>query len=268
MYESYWGFKLKPFDNVPDPRFYFPSEEHEEALMRLVYVIRNRKGAALLSGVYGCGKTLLTRAVLQQLEGDLYRVAKITNPRLDDMGLMKVCANAMGIPPEGKDKAGFLIAIENHLLEVDRDGKHTLVIVDEAHTLTHEGALEEIRMLLNFQLEDRFLLTLLFVGQPELDRIIDANKQLSQRIAMRYTIKPFDRVDTQGYVEHRVKTAGNLKSVFTSDALDLIHSRSGGIPRRINHICDISLLVGFSAKDAQVSAELVEESVRSMGGGE
>lgn len=267
MHERHWGFALDPFDNAPDPRFFFPSSEHEEALMRLLYVIQNRKGAAALSGVFGCGKTLLTRTLLGKLGRDAYRVATITNPRLDATGLLRLAAHAMGIDAQGRDKAGLLIAIDERLRDNARDGKHTLLIIDEAHAIEDKGVLEELRMLLNFQEDDRFLLTLFLSGQPELARLIDSSKQFSQRVAMRYELKPFVREETAAYVRHRLGVAGASGEVFTDLALDAVHDLSGGIPRRINHICDVGLLIGGTRKADRVGPEMVDEAVHSMGGG-
>ena len=266
MYESYWGLTLKPFENTPDPRFLYHTPQHEEGLSRLLYVVREGKGAALLTGVYGCGKTLLGRTLLRELEQDVYRAAFISNPRLDDLELLRMIAHRLGAPELPTRKTDVLVALERLFEENMRDGRRTVVVVDECHAIEDPMIFEELRLLLNFQLEDRFMLTLILMGQPELLPKINNNKQFAQRLATRFHLEALSTSEVAGYIEHRLKVAGAPRPLFNAEAVNTIAERAGGIPRRINHICDISLLAGFTRGAAQIDRRLTEEAIESLGG--
>ncbi len=266
MYEEYWGLSEPPFENTPDPRFLYYSAQHEEGLMRLVYAVKERKGAAMLTGVFGCGKTLLGRALLGELEKDIYRIAFVTNPRLQDIDLLRMIGTHLGGEDMPMNKTDVLNRLNEVLINNMRDGKNTVVIVDEAHSIEDRNVFEELRLLLNFQLEDRFLLTLLLFGQPELKKQIDTNKQLSQRIALRYHLESLGKEETSEYIIHRLKVANQTNSIFTEEAIKLIYDRSGGIPRRINQICDMGLFTGFVKKRERIDEDVVKEAVESLEG--
>lgn len=266
MYESYWSLSIKPFENTPDPRFLYNAPQHEEALSRMLYVVREGKGAGLLTGVYGCGKTLLTRALLRELEKDVYRTALVTNPRLDDVEMLRMVAHGLGAPELPTRKADVLVTLEKIFMENLRDGRKTVVVIDEAHAIETPGLFEELRLLLNFQTEDRFLLTLLLFGQPELLPKVDNNKQFAQRLAMRFHLEGLSAPDVRGYIDHRLRVAGASRPIFTPEAAQLIFDRSGGIPRRINHICDISLLTGMGRKVQTIDHNIAREAIESLGG--
>jgi len=271
LYESYWNLKEKPFENTPDPRFFYYSTQHEEALTRLTYAIHERKGAALLTGVFGCGKTLLAQALLEGLQRGSYRIALIANPQLEYMEFLRAIATrlgATGLPIKKTELlTDYLLDVLNEILENNMsDGKDTVVIIDEAHVIEDKKIFEELRMLLNFQRKDRFLLTLLLLGQPELRRNIDNIKQLAQRIAIRYHLDKLTHQDIQSYITHRLNIAGRKEAVFTPEAFELIYQQSGGIPRRINHICDMSLLIGFGKKTQEIDQEIVKEVVSDLEG--
>lgn len=265
MYESFWKFTEKPFENTPDPKFFYNSSQHEEALARMLYVIRESKGAGLLTGVYGCGKTLIARSIFKELEQDIYKIAIITNPRLDDIEMLRMIAYGLGTGSEVPTrKADVLIRLETILKNNILDGKKTVVIIDEAHAIEKKEIFEEIRLLLNFQLDNKFLLTLLLFGQPELKEKIEEIKQLNQRIVMKYHLTPLNREDVENYIYHRLSVVGLKEKIFSSEAIDIIFERSGGIPRRVNQICDTLLLAAFGAKKLTIDKELVKETIQSF----
>lgn len=271
MYEEYWKLTEKPFENTPDPRFFYYSAQHEEALMRLTYVIQERKGAAMLTGVFGCGKTLIASALFEKLQRGSYRMALIANPQLEYVELLRTIAirlGATGLPIKKTELlTDFLLDTLGEILENNaNDGKDTVVVIDEAHIIEDKKIFEELRMLLNFQRKDRFLLTLLLLGQPELRKNIDNIKQLAQRIAIRYHLDRLSKQDTEAYIGHRLKIAGRVDPIFTSEATELIYQQSGGIPRRINHICDMSLFIGFGKKAERIDEGIIKEVVSDLEG--
>lgn len=271
MYEQYWGFKEKPFQNTPDPRFFYESAQHEEVLTRMLYTVKEGLGAGMLTGVFGCGKTVIGQALLERLPSDKYKAAIITNPQLEYVELLRAIVRNLKVvelPTKRNElSADSLLEILGNILENnDRDGRETVVIIDEAHTIKDESTFEELRLLLNFQRRDKFLLTLLLFGQPELKQRIEDNKQLEQRIAIKSHLEAFNQQDTCNYIIHRLHVAQGADSIFDESAFEIIHNRSGGIPRRINRICNLSLLVGLSKGAKSINKEIVEESLENLGG--
>ncbi len=269
MYKEFWGLKEKPFRNTPDPKFLYYSTQHEDALMKLSYAVNEGLGAAMMTGVFGCGKTLLGSALIRDLGKDKYKVAYITNPQITHTEFLRAILRNLKsrtLPDTASDLLAdaILEELNKTLMDNMRDGKETIVIIDEAHIITDEKVFEELRLLLNFQLEDRFLLTLLLFGQPELARKIGNFKQLEQRVAVRCHLDRFNEKETQEYISHRLEVAGRKRPIFTKDALSLIFDRSGGIPRRINTVCDLGLLAGFGKKKEKVDMEVVRKAIQDF----
>ncbi len=273
MYEAYWGLKEKPFENTPDPRFIYYTEQHQEALSRMLYVVREKKGAAFLTGEYGSGKTLLSRILLQELEGEnKYQSAFIFNPRLSGAELIKeIIYQFQGSRKEAADKAELFHALHKILLTNHDVGRHSVIVIDEAQAIIDKDAFEELRLLLNFQLNDAFLLTIILFGQPDLIGKILELPQLRQRMSVRYHLQALNQQESKQYIQHRLKVAGTTQAIFEESAYKEIFSRSGGIPRQINNICDLALLAVFGneartikKKDIkQVSEELEGEDISS-----
>ena len=261
MYLDYWGLNTFPFENVPDPDFMYYSPEHEEALVRLLYAVKRMKGAALLTGEIGSGKTTLSRVFIQQLPDSEFDIGLITNPSLNALDFIKEVHYQLGLESKSNSKSDLLIILNNRLLENINKGRSTLLIIDEAQLIFGE-TFEEIRLLLNFQMNDRFLMTFLLIGQPELRDMIRGYKQLDQRIAIRYHLNPLSEEETRNYIRFRLEKAGGRGEVFLDKAYQVIFNYSGGIPRKINNVCDLSLLIGFSMKVRVIDADLAQKVVK------
>ena len=265
MYEAYWGLNEKPFENTADPRFLYYSKQHEEAFTRLIYAIQEQKGAAVLSGVFGCGKTVVAQAVLSSLSKGKYETAFVINPQLSALELLREILYDLGLKDNlPTQKTDILHSLDETLHHNVDDGKQTIVIIDEAHLIEDRLIFEELRLLLNFQYKNRFLLTLILLGQPELREKINNIKQLAQRIAIKYYLSGLSETEISEYMQHRLKVAGATKNYFDDSAIKIIYEQSGGIPRRINQICDMALLTGFGSKAEIVSKEIIMEVVKDI----
>lgn len=263
MYQKHWGLKKLPFENTPDTEFFFESEKHEEAFSRLAYVVDEKKACAVITGAYGTGKTLLLKSLERQFKKKGHVFSFVQNPRLDDLGLLKIILHNFTGYNVPKAKEDVLMGIERFLRDTMQDGKHVVVAIDEAQLINDESVFEELRLLLNFQTETRFMLTLLLSGQPELKEKLDANKQFSQRISLSYHLKPLDFEETRKYVLHRLEVAGLAENIFDDKALELLYERTGGIPRWINNIANMSMLAAYSKGVKTITEELVAEGVES-----
>jgi len=266
MYLEHWGMDRMPFKNTPDPDFYYHSPQHEETLSRMIFCVQNDMGVALLTGVFGCGKTLAVNLLKSRLERTNYQFVIVTHPQLDDLELLRMILIKMGLTSVPQDKADVIHRLEEALLNNYRDGRETILIIDEAHIIEHRETYEEIRMLLNFQYEGKTLLSLFLVGQPELGLKVDSNKPLSQRLAMRAHLGPFNEENTTDYVKYRLHTAGTESDIFSLRAFELIHDISGGIPRRINNICNLALLLGASRDLNTVDEMIIYDVSRTLEG--
>jgi type II secretory pathway predicted ATPase ExeA len=264
MYEQYWGLSDKPFLNTPDPRFLYHSAQHEEALSRLIYAIQERIGAVMLTGVFGCGKTVIAQVVLNGLNSQKYNTAYIGNPRLDDVDILRMIVHHLGVTEPPTRKADVLNRLQDILLNNMSNGNETVIIIDEARTIDNDSIFEEIRLLLNFQLQDRFLLTLILMGQPELKIKINKNIQLEQRINIKCHLDSLNIEETRNYILHRLAIAKRTEPVFTDKAVSSIFSYSGGIPRRINRLCDVCLLAGFSKRVDKIDTDIVQEEIKGL----
>ena len=259
MYEKYWKLNDKPFRNTPDPHYFYFARQYEEALARALYVVTEGQGAMLLTGDCGCGKTLLTRALVDELDPARFEVALIPYPNLEPQELLGEILRQFGFDIAGLTKPEMFERMENFLLAARKRGATTLVIVDEGQVVHNDETLEEIRLLLNFQQARSFFLTLILVGQPELWDRIESLPQLSQRLTVKYHITGLDPDDSRRYLRHRVAIAGGDGEIFTRGAEDLIIANAGGVPRKLNYLADLSLLTGFGKATPLVDEEVVRE---------
>jgi type II secretory pathway predicted ATPase ExeA len=267
VYKDYWRFREYPFENTPDPRFLYLSPSHQEGLMRLNYGISFHKGAILLTGNYGVGKTILSMTLSGILEPAKYQLVYFSNPQLPSLEFLIGIAHQLGADKIPDNKIGTIELIDNMLQRNININKHTVVIIDEAHLIEDRSVLEELRLLLNFQLNDRFLLTLILIGQSELREKINTLHPLRQRISIRYHLEPLNDGQTREYIYHRLKVAGiekDISNIFSNDSCSLIYRYSKGLPREINHICDLSLLDGYLKREKSITVEMVESSARDL----
>jgi len=263
LYEAYWGLEEKPFENTPDPRFLYHSENSTDVFTRLLYALQSNRGAVLLTGASGCGKTLVARALIQELDPEKTEVALLTNPRWSADEFLREVLYQLGEGGSLEDRPQIIHRLNEVLYDNFSAGKETLVLIDEGQLIEELAVLEEIRLLLNFQLNDAFLINLLLVGQPPMGQHIRDFAPLDQRIATRGTLEPFSQEEVRGYIEHRLQVAGRQEPVFTDEAIELIDEYSAGIPRKINNICDISLLIGYSRKCERIDADWIKRLIQA-----
>lgn len=267
MYLEYYGLKEPPFNITPNPRFLFFSAKHREAFNHLLYGIRERKGFVQLTGEVGAGKTTLCRALLEQLGGQ-FSTALILNPVMDADQLMKGIAMELGLQVKGLDRLETVAEINRFLLQQVERGKDTVLIIDEAQDLTRE-LLEQVRLLSNLETDERKLLQIVLLGQPELrDRLNEHSlRQLRQRITIRYHLHPLRLGEIHQYIQHRLQVSGaNGAPYFTGPAVWRIYRYSGGIPRLINAVCDKCLLAGYVRQREKIDFRMVGTAVRELEG--
>lgn len=266
MYEEYYGLSEKPFQTNPDPSFYFGSRQHRRAMAYLEYGLHRNEGFIVITGEVGAGKTTLVRNLLSKLDPDKFIAAHLVSTQLDADNALRLVASVFGIPTAAETKADLLVALEAFLVSIYRSGKRCLLVVDEAQNLSMQ-AVEELRMLSNFQLNTHALLQSFLVGQPEFRYTLQSPQltQLRQRVIAACHIGPMDVKETQAYIEHRLHHCGWTNSPsFSPDAFPAIYEGSGGIPRRINSICDRLLLSGFLSNTKSFSEAEVFEVVREI----
>jgi general secretion pathway protein A len=261
MYTEYWQLTKKPFENAPDPEFFYPSPEHEEAYIRMLYALKENKGAALLTGEYGSGKTLLVRVLVNELEEEKNEIVFLNNPRWAPAELYSDILYQLEEDVSDKSQSGLIRALGEIFYRNFTEGKNTLIVIDEAQLIRDESVFEELRLLLNFQLNDRFLLTLFLVGQPELRERVMEIPQLEQRLSIKFHLHNMDPESSFDYISHRLRVAGREKNMFTREAMDFIHRSSHGTPRRINNICDMCLLTGFGKKLDEIDLDIAKSVI-------
>lgn len=265
MYEKHWGLNERPFENTPDPRFMYYSKKHEEALTRLLYAIKEIKGAAMLTGEYGSGKTILSRIVIDELiKNQMYEVALIIHPQLTPIQFIQEIIYQLKNEHVVGEKPQILHIMQDIIYKNYAEGKNTVILIDEAQIIKNKETFEELRLFLNFQLNNKFLLTLVLIGQPELLHKVKSIPQLEQRLGIKYHLTALNEKETDEYIRHRLTVAGAKKDIFTRGAMEVIYNYSQGLPRKINNVCDMSLLIGFGQEAKEVNKELAEKVVLDL----
>ncbi len=259
MYNDFFGLKETPFTISPDPRYLFMSERHRDALAHLLYGIGEGGGFVLLTGEVGTGKTTVCRCLLEQLPQKV-RLAYILNPKLNSVELMATMCDELGIEyAKGENSLKtFTDLLSNYLLQAHANGLNTVLMIDEAQNLSVD-VLEQIRLLTNLETNQKKLLQIILIGQPELQELLAKKelRQLAQRITARYHLRPLSLVESKAYLEHRLRIAGVNRPIFTNKAVQQIHKASQGVPRLINVISDRALLGAFSENQHKVNDKTV-----------
>ncbi|HHP7234611.1 MAG TPA: ExeA family protein [Desulfobacterales bacterium] len=264
MYLQYWNLKRPPFSNAATDSFFFRSPQHEEALTRLLFAIENRRGVAMLTGEVGCGKTTVTKNLVRHLDAEKYRLQVLCNPALSAPELLSAILYVIGAPPTEASKSAQLAQLQEALLQQAREDIHTVLAIDEAHVIKDSETLDELRMLLNLQYEDQFLITLILLGQPPLLKKVAELQPLKERISVKYHLESLSLGQTLKYIIHRLKQAGARQGFFTREAVSMVHEYSQGIPLRINNTCDRCLLIGYLNRSSVVNTRTVQEALEDL----
>jgi len=267
MYSSYFGFSDKPFEVTPDPKYLYASPSHKEMLASLVYGIRERRGFICLTGEVGTGKTMLINAALDRLD-ERTKVAYIGNTALTFGQLLSVTLEELGILEEGKQisKVKSIRLLNKFTLDQLSAGGNVVMIIDEAQNLAPDS-MENLRLLSNLETRKHKLIQIVLAGQPELEKKLDRPelRQLTQRISVRRVIKPLSEEETFAYIQHRLTVAGCRESeLFNIQAQKMIYEYTGGIPRKINILCDNALLIGYALKKRTIDADCVSEAANDL----
>jgi len=265
MFQEFYSLKENPFMKTPDPRYLYKGTHHAEAFARLQFAVEERE-LAVLTGEIGSGKTLLSRALIDSLD-DMYSVVLIINPRVSPLQLLRLIAQRLGAENPSRYKSDVVEQINGILCEYHEKGRCPVVILDEAQLIDNRNTFDEIRLLTNFQLDDKNLLSLILIGQPELNErlMLKPYRALRQRIGIHFHLEPLDEAETKKYILFRLKVAGGRNSLFTDDAMSRIYNLSGGIPREINNLCSSALLEGYGRDAKKIDTDVIEDVGRDLG---
>ena len=267
MYNEFYGFREAPFNLTPDPRFLFFSDKHREAFNHVLFGIRERKGFIQITGEVGAGKTTVCRAILAEL-GPSYKTALILNPMVTSTQMMRMILTELGLAPRKLDRTAYLELLNKYLLDQATAGNDVVLIIDEAQDLEEE-LLEQVRLLSNLETDQRKLLQIVLIGQPELREKLNRKglRQLRQRITVRYHLAALDRFETERYIAHRLRVAGaNGRPTFSPWAVRRIHGYAAGVPRLVNAVCDKALLYGYVNGTYELKSRAVRQAIRELEG--
>jgi len=265
MYEAHWRLNRKPFAEWADARDYYPAEAHQAALLKLRYAIENRRGAAVLAGPSGVGKTLVARMLREHLPENIQPIAHVVFPQMPTAELLAYLATELGAGDATRPSIDSSVQrIQKHLGQNADRGRHAVVIIDEAHLIEGIQTFEALRLLLNFENAAGPHATLILVGQTGLLPALARMPQLDERMAVKCLLKPLQLEETMAYVQHRLAVAGAERTIFEPAATEALHHLSGGAPRQINRLCDLALLVGFAEELKTLGVEQIEAVSRDL----
>lgn len=266
-YTDYFNFDREPFSNAPNEKFYFDSEQHTQALLRLKYSVDSDKGLAVLVGDIGTGKTTLARRMLDELPIEKYEsslLVMIHSAITPDWILSRICMQ-LGVSNPDVSPLKMLKQLYERLMQIEKEGRKAVVLIDEAQMLQTREIMEEFRGLLNLEIPDKKLLNIIFFGLPELDNILKLDAPLAQRVAFRYTLKPLSAEASEAYINFRLQVAGCKEAPFEEDTLALIHKVAGGVPRLINTVCDNALFETFLRRGTKVTSQIIRNVAEDFG---
>lgn len=266
-YTDYFNFEREPFSNAPNDKFYFNSDQHNQALLRLKYSVDSDKGLAVLVGGVGTGKTTLARRMLDNLPVEKYEsslLVMIHSAVTPEWILSRICMQ-LGVKNPDINPLKMLKQLYERLLQIEKEGRKAVVLIDEAQMLQTRELMEEFRGLLNLEIPDKKLLNIIFFGLPALDDVMKLDEPLAQRVAFKYTLKPLSAEDTKQYINYRLEVAGCEKSPIVDNALPLIQKYSGGVPRLINTICDNALFETFLRRGEEITARIISNVAEDLG---
>src|ERR1051325_289094 len=266
MFEPYFGLSRQPFQLSPDPSFFYGSRGHKRAYSYLQYGLYQGEGFIVLTGEVGAGKTTLIRNLLKDLDPNRMVAAQLVSTQLDADAMLRAVATAFGLAVRDQSKARVLAELEAFFVSLVPRNKRALLLVDEAQNLAPD-AVEELRMLSNFQIQNRTLLQTFLIGQPEMRQLMRSSSmvQLKQRVLAAYHLGPLDADETRAYIEHRLKQAGwKNDPKFADDVFGAIHGYPNGAPRRIHTLCTRALLAAFLSEKHFITKADVEEVMREF----
>jgi len=266
-YLTHFALDREPFSNAPDARFYFNSEQHSQALLRLMYAVDSNKGLAVLVGGVGTGKTTLARRMLDSLSEEQYESSLLVmvHSGITTEWILTRIAMQLGVTDPAADRLSILKQLYDRLLAIEAEGRRAVVLIDEAQMLQSRELMEEFRGLLNLEIPGKKLLNIVFFGLPEVEDCLRLDEPLAQRVAVKYHLRSLDVNITESYIKHRLLVAGAKRMLFETDALPLVHRFSAGVPRLINTICDNCLFEAFIRHQESVSNKIVFSVAGDLG---
>lgn len=266
-YLEHYGLDREPFSNAPDARFYFNSEQHGQALLRLMYAVDSNKGLAVLVGGVGTGKTTLARRMLDNLPEERYESSLLVmvHSGITPEWILTRIALQLGVADPAGDRLKLLRQLYSRLLEIEEEGRRAVVLIDEAQMLHSRELMEEFRGLLNLEVPGKKLLNIVFFGLPELEDCLILDEPLAQRVAVKFHLKSMAVETTTSYIKHRLQVAGARYMLYDDDVIPLIHRYAGGVPRLINTICDNCLFEAFLRKTKEVDSKIVHSVAGDLG---
>lgn len=265
--KEFFDLKENAFNNTPDIRFYYESDQHKEALIRLKYLVENKKGLGIVLGHIGTGKTTLSRLLLDELDSDEYESALIivVHAEVNSEWVLKRLNMQLGVEDIPEDKPGMLGTLYRKLDELNEQNRKVVILIDEAQMIKERSVLEELRGILNFEDEDGKLITFILFGLSDLELNLMMDEPLQQRVAVRCKLSPLNQPGVKNYIEHRLKVAGAKNSIFDENALINIYKFSRGIPRVINTICDNAMFESYLVKKQIITGSIIEQVSEDLG---
>lgn len=266
-YQAYYELEREPFSNAPDARFYFNSDQHSQALLRLMYAVDSNKGLAVLVGGVGTGKTTLARRMLDNLPEERYESSLLVmvHSGITPEWILTRIALQLGVGEPAADRLKLLKQLYTRLLEIEGEGRRAVVLIDEAQMLQSRELMEEFRGLLNLEVPGKKLLNIVFFGLPELEDSLALDEPLAQRVAVKFHLKSMTVETTTSYIKHRLQVAGAKQLLYDDEVIPLIHRYAGGIPRLVNTICDNCLFEAYLCKMKKIDNRIAHRVAGDLG---